>query len=75
MNYLLIFIIFAVFVISNIVTAVAAASLIRKSFAMVLSDVTLAFIEITKKYGIDTSEDVIGFINGLSKKYRNELNK
>ena len=72
MNYFLIFVIFAIFIISNIMTAIIASSIVRKSSAMVIADMTFAFIELTNKYGIDSSEEVISLINSLIEKYKKE---
>ena len=72
MNYFLIFVIFAIFIISNIMTAIIASSIVRKSSAMVIADMSLAFIELTNKYGIDSSEEVISLINSLIEKYKKE---
>lgn len=72
MSYFLIFVIFAIFIISNIMTAIIASSIVRKSSAMVIADMSLAFIELTNKYGIDSSEEVISLINSLIEKYKKE---
>ena len=72
MNYFLIFVIFAVFVISNIMTAIIVSSIARKSSAMIIADIGRAFIELTSKYGIDSSEEVISLINSLIEKYKKE---